>query len=293
MQMVLSLIANKGGVSKTTSSTVMAHILAVTTGRPVLFLDLDPQANATQALGVTNSTGEGLLKVVDGNAPISDHAVHMASKVDWGEAEVPDNLWLLEGGPAMAQAKVSLATDVTKLYNLAEQLDDPAYDDWIAVIDTGPDFSSLTNVATMAATDIIVPTKARLADYQGSLRIYPTLQDVIKKLRIDVNFAGLLLTQWDGRDRSAVQRDVSDLALANDAGLPGGTFPTMVQQSARVVESYGLGMPVSAYWPSASAAQDYLAVTLDLLRNRSAAALDGEPIEVVRDTLPDAYAEQA
>lgn len=290
MLLTAALVANKGGVSKTTSAVSLAHTIAALTGRHTLLVDLDPQANATAHLGVRGDGGAALYSVLDQGAPIRDTAQRVMDLADWGDTPVPDNLWVLPSGTAIHQAKVSLAADLTKLYNLGEQLDDAALDDWIAVIDTGPDFSALTNATVLAATDIIVPTSPELADYQGSLKIYPVVDDVARKLRIDINFAGMLLTQYDARNRAAIQRQVIEAARANEM-LPGRTFDSVVRRSTRVVESYGAGQPVTAFWPDASAAQDYLAVALEFLEQRCQDAKDGNPVAVVRRTLPDIYAD--
>lgn len=279
---------HKGGTTKSTTTVNFAYSWAVTTGHKVLVIDLDPQGNATRGLGLRDVSAASTMDVLTRGADIVGSAMHVASATAWfDDTPVPDGLYLLPADKSLNEAKVKLASDPTSLFNLVNAIDD-LDDSWLVIIDTGPDMSALTAASVAAATDVVVPTVPRFADYEGALAMWPTIKEMATKLRAPVNMAGLLLGAVDGRDRSNVKRTVIEQSRASD--LDGGVFDTEIRDDVRVKESYAAGLPVGAYEPDCGGAKDMLAAAIEFLTVRSSAArgIEGEPdpVALTSRTLP-------
>jgi chromosome partitioning protein len=274
---------HKGGTGKSTTTVAMAYCTAVMTGKKVLIVDLDPQGDATVACGVMGATGGATAGVLTRGEDAESSAVRLSDHVSWDPMPVPPEMYLLPGGDELSDAKVKLAGSVEDIFFLSDTLD-KLDDDWIVFIDTAPDQSTLTTSAVLAATDLVVPSKPEFADYRGALDMWPRLRQLAGRHNPELNWAGLLVNNVDGRDRSKAKSEL--IQAARQVNVEGGTFDTMVRRDVRVMESYGYGMPPGAYEPDSMGVRDQRDLTLEFLTVRSDAARKGEQVEILADRLP-------
>ena len=193
------VVANqKGGVGKTTTSVNLAAGLALG-GLNVLVLDLDPQGNASTALGIDHSPGvPGTYEVLIEGSPIADHLV--------ASPEAP-NLHVLPATIDLAGAEIQLVSMVARENRLRKALraylaDHPV--DYV-FLDCPPSLGLITLNALVAASEILIPIQCEYYALEGVSQLVRTINLVKGELNEDLAVSTVLLTMFDARTRLAAQ----------------------------------------------------------------------------------------
>jgi chromosome partitioning protein len=200
---VLTFFNHAGGVAKSSSVRDIGYVLAQL-GFKVLLIDVDPQANLTHWLGVTEVTLEQtIFPAVLGDeplpVPLEVHGLHL----------IPSKLDIARIEPQL----VGIIMGVTRLRNAIRKLS--GYD--FVLIDPPPSLGQLSALAVIAADQVVVPVPTNSKGIEG----LPTVVNMIKEYRQaapNLNIAMFLLTQFDSRtnhDKEAlqtIQQDLGNLA---------------------------------------------------------------------------------
>ena len=241
------VVANqKGGVGKTTSTVNLAAGLALG-GLSVLVIDLDPQGNASTALGVEHNVGTpGSYEVVIGGDAIADHVVE--------STEAP-GLSVLPATIDLAGAEIELVSMVARenrlLRALNAYLDDHPTD--YVFLDCPPSLGLLTLNALVAANEILIPIQCEYYALEGVSQLVRTINLVKGELNHRLQLSTVLLTMYDGRTRLAAQ--VADEVRTHFAAE---TLPTVIPRSVRISEAPSYGQTVLTYHPDSAGAVSYL-----------------------------------
>ena len=195
MTHVFALSNHKGGVGKTTTTVNLAAGLAYLHDQKVLLIDLDPQANLTQSLGIPNED-RNIYTALTGNGGLQTYSYHK-------------NLDVIPLTLDLSGAEVELATEPGREYILRELLEDlrPRYD--FILIDTPPSLSLLTINAFTAATHVLIPLQAEYLAVQGLTKLVEVIEKIKKRLNKQLSLGGLLITQYD--QRKVLHREVSNM----------------------------------------------------------------------------------
>lgn len=236
----LTAINQKGGVGKSTTALATAQGLAKK-GYKVLFIDLDPQQNASFVLKVKGSEPTSL-DVMTGEADIAD-AIQEAGGIDAVAAD-----------PQAAGAD-RILEGIGAEHRLKEALDPvaSAYD--YCVIDTPPALGILTTNALTAADAAVIPAQADIFSLEGVGQLAGTLEAVKRYANPSLTVAGILLTRFNGR--ATLSRDIREAAEGAAAALGTSVFDATIREGIAVKEAQAVQQSIFDYAPRAKVTQDF------------------------------------
>lgn len=232
---VLTVSNQKGGVGKTTTAVNVASALAGLGGK-VLVIDLDPQGNASTALGVPHSAD--VLSVYDvliEQTPLAD--------VVQVSPESP-NLLCAPSTIHLAGAEIELVAQVAREHRLRAALDEYLKTNSLdfVIIDCPPSLGLLTINAFTAASEVFIPIQCEYYALEGLSQLLGSIQMIQKHLNQELHLSTILLTMFDGRTRLAQQ-----VAEEVRTHFPDQVLKTVIPRSVRVSEAPSFGQTVIAY----------------------------------------------
>ena len=250
MTKILSLVNQKGGVGKTTSSVNIAVSMAAAEIRTLL-IDFDPQANATT--GVSNLIKKNnhtiydvLMRGTDINKALSstqfDHLDVIISENDLVGAEI-------ELVNVMAR-EYQLKSLIKKLKRKYEYI----------IVDCPPSLGLLTINALAASNAVLIPIQCEYYALEGLGQLLNTIRLVQKHINPKLSIAGVLLTMYDSRLN--LSKEVADEVREY---FEEKLFNTVIHRNVRLGEAPSFGKPVLLYDANSTGAQNYLSLVEELL----------------------------
>lgn len=255
---VLTVSNQKGGVGKTTSAVNTAASIADAGGR-VLVIDLDPQGNASTALGVPHTADTpSIYDVLIEEMPLGD-AIQVSP-------ESP-NLLCVPSTIHLAGAEIELVSQVAREHRLRTALvayleSAEKHVDFV-IIDCPPSLGLLTINAFTAADEVFIPIQCEYYALEGLSQLLGSVQMIRKHLNPVLHVSTILLTMFDGRTRLAQQ-----VAEEVRTHFPAEVLDTVIPRSVRVSEAPSFGQTVVAYDPNSAGAIAYREAAIEII-NRS------------------------
>jgi chromosome partitioning protein len=242
MGTIYAIANQKGGVGKTTTAVNTAACVAEA-GYPTLLVDLDPQCNATVAIGMSKDCEPSVYNCLSGDLSLPDAA----------RATDIDGLCIVPSTPDLAGANVELPRLPGSETRLREALADVRERFLFTLLDCPPSLGPLTVNALVAADRVIVPVQTEYFALEGLAGLLDTLTLIQRELNPRLAVAGMILTMHDGRTRLAqdVEREVRE-------HFPELVFDTVIPRNVRVGEAPSFGLPVTRHDPSCSGSLAYL-----------------------------------
>ncbi|WP_132426763.1 ParA family protein [Pseudonocardia endophytica] len=244
---VLTVANQKGGVGKTTSTVNLAAALSMH-GIRVLVIDLDPQGNASTALGVEHRTGTpSVYEVMLGEISLADAAVASSASPD---------LLCVPATIDLAGAEIELVSMVARERRLAQALTDEALaelDVDYVLIDCPPSLGLLTVNALVAAAEVLIPIQCEYYALEGLGQLLSNIDLVRSHLNTSLHVSTILLTMYDGRTKLADQ-------VTSEVRQHFGptVLRTVIPRSVKVSEAPGFSQTVLAYDPGSRGAMSYV-----------------------------------
>jgi chromosome partitioning protein len=258
---VMTVANQKGGVGKTTSAVNMAAALAMH-GLKVLVIDLDPQGNASTALGVDHRSGvPSIYEVLIGECSLTDAAA---------VSDQSPNLYCVPATIDLAGAEIELVGMEGRESRLKAALPTGALDELnpdYVFIDCPPSLGLLTVNAMVAAEEVLIPIQCEYYALEGLSQLLRNIELVQNHLNPNLHVSTILLTMYDGRTKLADQVTAEVRKHFGDTVLR-----TVIPRSVKVSEAPGFGQTVLAYDPGSRGAMSYL----DAAREMAERAFGGE-----------------
>ena len=239
---IAALANQKGGVGKTTTAVNLAASLADMEYR-VLVVDLDPQGNATTALGVnartlTSSVYDVLLR----DTPMEDAV----------EATATKNLFVVPTTIDLAGAEIELVPAFSRELRLKRAIDRVVEDFDFVFIDCPPSLGLLTVNALAAATEVIVPIQCEYFALEGLGQLIRNVNLVQSNLNTALEISAIILTMYDARTKLADQ-----VIKEVKAHFGERVCRNIVPRSVRLSEAPSFGQPITTFDPASRGAIAY------------------------------------
>ena len=258
---VITVSNQKGGVGKTTTTVNLAAALA-RSGARILVIDLDPQGNASTALGVEHrAETPSVYDVVVGDSPLA--AVVQKSP----EFE---HLYCVPATIHLAGAEIELVSLVAREQRLRTALDaflaSSVEQFHYVFIDCPPSLGLLTINAFVAAREVLIPIQCEYYALEGLSQLLNSIQLIERHLNPQLRVSTILLTMYDSRTNLANQV-VSEVR----EHFPDQALDTLIPRSVRISEAPSYGQSVISYDEGSPGSLSYLEAAAEIARRGAAA----------------------
>ena len=248
MAKIISLVNQKGGVGKTTTSINLAAALGKE-GKKVLLIDFDPQGNASTGLGLNNNDFDNdIYMVITGRVEIKKAIIKTKFK----------NLSVIPATINLAGVEVEFVQRMMEdnefkpneqLKNMLVEVQE-VYD--YIIVDCQPSLGILTMNALVASDSVIIPVQCEYFALEGITQLLNSIIRVQNNMNPNLRIGGVLLTMLDGRTNIGLEV-IEEVRKCFKTRV----FNTIIPRLVRLVEAPSHGKPISDYDPTSRATLAY------------------------------------
>jgi len=272
MGRIIAIANQKGGVGKTTTTVNVSACIAALEHK-VLLVDVDPQSNATSAVGFDKdkphvTTYDILIGASSPETAVADTAISflkvMPSDINLVGAEIE---------------LVDIENRESLLKNALEKIKD-AFE--YIFIDCPPSLGILTVNALVAADSVLVPVQTEYFALEGLGQLLNTISMVKKSLNVDLELEGVLLTMFDSRLKLSNQI-VDEVRRYFEQKV----FKTVIGRNVRLSEAQSFGKPIILYDAASLGAKHYMELSKEFLNHRNQVSTKRENSNPAREITED------
>jgi chromosome partitioning protein len=242
---IISITNHKGGVGKTTTTINLGAALKIL-GKKVLMIDIDPQAQTTNGLGIKNFK-KTIYHILKGEAKPEEVIINR------------NNIYVIPSNIDLAAAEVELINEYGREFLLKKAMKNIKNFDFI-LIDCPPNLGLLTVNALTYAKEIFIPIQTHYFPLEGVGKLLNTIKLVKERLNPDVEITGVICTMVN-KHRN-LDREVKDgiYKFFKDK-----VFKTFIRENILLAEAPSFGKTIFEHAPRSNGAEDYLNLAKEIL----------------------------
>lgn len=250
---VISVANQKGGVGKTTTTINLGAALQLS-GKKVLLVDADPQANLSQSLGMKEEPESNLY------TEIKKEITGEGSDVKKAIVEIRPGFSIIPASIELADAEIELVSVYSREQVLTWVLQPVVKDFDFIFIDCPHSIGMLTVNALVACDQVIIPLQAEFLPLKGVQSFMRQFNSIKKRLNPKINLLGFILTKFD--ERKKMNHNVQE-QLENEFG--GKVFATHIRSCIGLAKAQQDGVDIFSSDRNSNAAKDYMQLCDELL----------------------------
>ena len=248
--MIIAVTNQKGGVGKTTTTINLSASLAVL-GYRVLIIDLDPQGNSSDGLGInTNKLDNTIYDALINDTPLSDIIIPNQLK----------NLFIAPANISLSGAETELASDISRPFKLRKSLrpEISKYD--YILIDCPPSLGILTVNAIVASTNLVVPIEPSSYALKGMSMLMSTILKIKDDLEHYVRFMGVVINMYD--ESIALHTAITETIIEYFTARK--VFNARINRNPKIPEAEIHGQSIQQYAPNGPVAHMFMALAKEV-----------------------------
>ena len=256
MGKIISLVNQKGGVGKTTTSINLSASLAVL-GKKILLIDLDPQGNTTTGVGINKADIEkSIYDVLIDECEIDEAIIRTKYK----------NLSVLPATINLAGLDIELVekshqqNGFLKGEQLKKHLSEIKNNYDYIIIDCPPSLGVITTNALTASDSVIIPVQCEFFALEGITQLLKTIMLAQKTLNPNLSIEGVLLTMLDSRTNLGFEV-VDDIRKFFKEKV----YNTIIPRLVRLTEAPSHGEPIVVYDPKSRGSEAYINLAKEVI----------------------------
>ena len=250
---IFSVINQKGGVGKTTTTVNLGTAMAACDAK-VLLIDMDPQGNLSTGLGVSPANRSvGIYDILSSRKKLNECIIN---------SEIP-NLDIVTANENLLGVEIELSSDEGRAVNLRESLNNTFSDqkdyDFI-LLDCPPALNIRTLNALAASDGAIVPLQAEFYALEGLSQLLKTIDGISSTINEKLKLSGVILTMFDKRNNLSLQVEEDVRAYLGDR-----VFTTKIPRNIRLSEAPSHGVPALIYDHKCLGSEAYINLAREFL----------------------------
>ncbi|MEY2479561.1 MAG: chromosome partitioning protein [Verrucomicrobiota bacterium] len=256
---IIAIANQKGGVGKTTTAVNLGCALAES-GLRILLIDLDPQANATSALGLQGLEGESLYEPLIGDADVTQKILPTRL----------ERVFIIPADLDLAGAEVEIARMEDHLTRLTRTLAPLRADDTFdfVLLDCPPSLGILMTNALAAADELLTPIQCEYFALEGLVKIVRVVEQIRDSgANPNIEIGGIIMTMFDSRTNLSAQV-VADVREHFSSRV----YETIIPRTVRLSEAPSFGKSILEYDPNGTGARAYRMLASEFIRRHAAPA---------------------